>query len=81
MAEYNGWKNYQTWNVHLWLTNSEGLYHSAVDYAKRNKRPTWKGVCKYLGLDGDRTPDNVAWTGTRLDYAALNAAIVELKND
>ena len=23
---YNGWKNYPTWNVHLWLTNDQGLY-------------------------------------------------------
>ena len=22
--EYNGWKNYETWCVNLWLTNEEG---------------------------------------------------------
>ena len=35
---YNGWSNYETWNVHLWLTNDEGSYEMARD-AVRHARP------------------------------------------
>ena len=24
---YNGWTNYETWCIHLWLTNEEGTYN------------------------------------------------------
>jgi hypothetical protein len=28
---YNGWKNYPTWAVALWLDNDEGLYHATQE--------------------------------------------------
>jgi hypothetical protein len=30
---YNGWKNYETWNVSLWLDNDEGTYHEVRNLA------------------------------------------------
>ena len=27
---FNGWKNYPTWAVNLWLSNDEGLYREAL---------------------------------------------------
>jgi len=29
MTRYNGWTNYETWNVALWAANDEGLYNMA----------------------------------------------------
>lgn len=28
---YNGWSNYETWNVNLWLTNDEYIYESIME--------------------------------------------------
>jgi hypothetical protein len=27
MTKYNGWTNYETWNVKLWMDNDEGSYN------------------------------------------------------
>lgn len=31
---YNGWKNYPTWAVNLWLSNDEGLYNSTRELVR-----------------------------------------------
>jgi hypothetical protein len=32
--EYNGWVNYETWNMNLWLTNDSGFYEVANETIK-----------------------------------------------
>jgi hypothetical protein len=34
---YNGWKNFETWCVHLWLTNEEDTYRYWRDEARRHR--------------------------------------------
>jgi hypothetical protein len=34
MATHEGWSNYQTWCVNLWLQNEEGLYRETTQQAK-----------------------------------------------
>jgi hypothetical protein len=39
---YNGWKNYPTWAVNLWLSNDEGLYNETRErVAALNPGPTY----------------------------------------
>jgi hypothetical protein len=59
MAEkYNGYKNYQTWNVVLWLNNDEGLYRAYRDHKRQfgrfNKERARECV---MELMPDGTPD------------------------
>lgn len=34
---YNGWKNYETWNVSLWLDNDEGTYNEVREIMREVK--------------------------------------------
>jgi hypothetical protein len=34
---YNGWTNYETWNVKLWLDNDQGLYNEMNEMARESK--------------------------------------------
>ena len=32
---YNGWKNYETWNVYLWVGNDEPLYRAMQEELRK----------------------------------------------
>jgi len=34
-STYNGWSNYETWNVALWLNNDEPLYRETLRIVAR----------------------------------------------
>ena len=69
---YNGWTNYETWNVALWIENDESLYNIA------------KGAINYTdfrdivtGFEGG-TPDSISYFNTNLDIDALDKLIKEI---
>lgn len=35
MSKYNGHKNWNHWNVSLWINNDEGLYRMAKNFIER----------------------------------------------
>ena len=76
MSEYNGYRNYETWNVALWISNDEGLYELAREmttYGDFQEHVCWTGTD--IGI---RTPDGVSWNDSGLDINALDELIAEL---
>ena len=77
---YNGWKNYETWNLALWTQNDERFYKVAVDFVKKIKpsKLTWHGFIAFAGLKG-KTPDGISWNSSKLDRKELVEMLKELE--
>jgi len=73
MTEYNGWANYETWNVALWISNDEGLYNIA---RKSGDYESFSEAMRELG--STETLDKVAWNDSGVDIKAIDRMIREL---
>ena len=73
---YNGWANYETWNVALWIGNDEGLYSIARGYRTLGYAEFASAMRDDLG--STETPDGIAWNDSGLDVEALDDLLSEL---
>lgn len=74
MATYNGHKNWNHWNVALWINNDEGLYGLARDCIRhhRTRDEAARAMLASLADAGiTATPDGSPYTVT-----AIRAAMV-----
>lgn len=73
MAKYNGHKNYNYWNVSLWIHNDEGLYNLARDCVKMGGRNKTNAAELFLQamnmMDMPMTPDGVKWSASSVKAA------------
>ena len=85
---YNGWANYETWNVNLWIQNDEGLYGFVRDGLEEmldRCDNDWENVSitdlKELVRDAfgaNKTPDGVSLMDSAIDWFELSDALLEL---
>ena len=66
-AKYQGWANYETWNVALWFGNDRGLYDAVREHPERFTAKGAKEFVKELLPDG--TPD---FKGKSRSYAKVD---------
>lgn len=76
-TRYNGWANYETWNVILWIDNDEGLRALAEESG------SYKSFMESLrDIDSGpitfETPDNVAWNDSGISLPEVNNWFKEL---
>lgn len=68
--EYNGWTNYETWNVALWMDNDESSYQYAL---------IAKDYDHYRNMKVYRTGDGISLWDPKLNIKELDDKIIEMK--
>ena len=80
-TDYNGWANYETWNVALCLSNDEHLYRQVCMTA--SEYPKYADLVLYLlelcARADKSTPDGVHWNDTKLDHSELDELLEEMR--
>lgn len=79
---YNGWTNYETWLVNIWMTNSEGSSRYWDDIARRcydedDPEESTRKLAKRLEYELGQVPDDLS--GFHKDM--LGAALCEVDWD
>ena len=71
---YQGWTNYETWNVVLWIQNDEDLYNLVNEF----EIACYEDLLDVLYDCGSKeTPDGVKWTDPKINRAEINGDVFD----
>lgn len=70
-TSYNGWENYETWNVALWIQNDEGLYSIAQECG------SYEDFVNYVSKFKEQTRDGVKWNDPAVNVIQINSDVFD----
>jgi hypothetical protein len=70
---YNGWNNYETWNIALWINNTESLYNLAQDCGDYETLVN----CLYEDYGVTETKDGVKFSDPKVNVVQLNSDVFD----
>ena len=70
---FNGWANWETWNVALWIQNDQSIYDAA-----RRSRNYQDLVAELREFGRKETPDGCRWDDPAIDGLAICQMMDEL---
>jgi len=73
-TSYNGWENYETWNVALWINNDEGLYHLAMEAGNYEDFVDALEGCSFNDL---KTRDGVNYRDPKVNTIQINSDVFD----
>tara|TARA_R110000868_G_scaffold85610_7_gene240705 strand:- start:3471 stop:3719 length:249 start_codon:yes stop_codon:yes gene_type:complete len=68
---YNGWENWATWNVALWIQNCEGIY----SIIQECDVCCYEELLPHIATKG--TPDGVDWRDPKVNVVQLNSEVFD----
>jgi hypothetical protein len=72
---YNGWSNYKTWNVALYINNDEGIYN----LIQEGEICCYEDLLEVLYDCGSKeTPDGVNWNDPEINRVELDDEVFDI---
>ena len=77
LSDYNGYRNYETWNAAVYIENNRDVYNKALNFVKSGGTDYNKFLAS-SDLANGQTPDGVAWSSPRIDRKEMNEVLASL---
>lgn len=82
---YNGWSNYETWNISLYIINEYKLYVLAcawvTDRKQQGQDVSYNAFIPVLEAISESTPDDVSWRNQWVNTDELDEMLSDLTTD